>query len=405
MDRATKTLDEYFKDIHANYRAIDGLILKPGKADTEEIVARLSEQRRAAKSSAEKAIYSYLLARAHYWRGFHEFKATRDPEIFATLRPKVFAEFLAAFTDVTSAEETQAVTDEVRQDVVRAFASALATNLWGANLSPEEKQQAVTEFVDVVERMPGHEDIFPSGESLARMYRNLGIETRLVRVIPEELPTECDRLFALIDKARGVVPPERLLPIAEAIERDHMSRVEKVPDRLQALAEIYRLNGLFDRAFRLLSVAASKNSQYCFDLYALSLNGKLNIPPAERNAYLDRFIAGGSSARRGSPGASGATYSRSEGYGRVVRYLSSAGRYKECLDLIARYEGDNSFERGVREPVDILLAKARCLDKTGDIQAALAAYRAFLEKATGWGGSYVRSRELAKQRILQLAAK
>ena len=184
MDRATRPLGEYLKDIRANYKAIDGLVLKRGTADTEDVVARLEKERLAAKSSLDKAIYGYLLARAHYWRGFHEFKATRNKEVFAGLRPKVFAEFLAAFKGINSGEDAPVVTDQVRRDIIGGFASALATNLWGGNLSPEEKQQAVVEFVDVVEKMPDRENLLPAGKTLVRMYRNLGIEGRLADLIP-----------------------------------------------------------------------------------------------------------------------------------------------------------------------------------------------------------------------------
>ena len=217
------------------------------------------------------------------------------------------------------------------------------------------------------------------------------------------LPKDYSLLLALIRKMRDVVPPEQLLPVAEAIERDHMARLEELPERLEMLADIYRLNGMYDKALRLLSLAATKKSEYYFHLYDISFREELTILPAEREEYLNKFIAGGAEGPSLDDTAPRPDYTRAEAYSCAIRCLNHAGRHQECLALIARYHEDQSFQRGVKGPVSILLTKARCLDKLGDKSAALAAYRTFKEKSANFGGPYARSRERVEQRIQKLA--
>lgn len=401
MDRATKTLDEYCKDIRANYQAVDALILKRGKSDTGEVVGRLEKERLASGNPLDKAIYGYLLARAYYWQGYHQFKATRNPDVFNPLRSQVVAEFLAAFEDINQAEPAMDRSKQVRADIIGAFASALATNLWGAALSPEEKQQAATRFVDIVEKMPEHKKLLPTGSTLAHLYRNLGIGNRLDdMMVPKELPRTYNGLMALLTEARGVVSWQELSRIAAALERDHLETLKRTPMHMQLLADAYADNGSFGKARQLLQFLADRNSQYCLDLYVLSLNDKADIPMEESQAYCDRFIAGGSPAAD----AQAPAYSRGDAYARVTRALINAKRYKQGLEIVARYNKDESFERGTLEPANILLLKARCLDGSGDKEAAVAAYETFLEESYRFGDVFSRNRERAEQRIQKLTA-
>ena len=229
-------------------------------------------------------------------------------------------------------------------------------------------------------------------------------EDRLTKQIPAKLPKDYEKLIALYDKTRGAVTPEQLMPILDAFERDHKVKLAGSTDRCLLLAADYEAAGHFEKAFGLLSRAAAKNSKYYFHLYDRSFREELNISAAEREDYLARFIAGGTTAPTLDDTARRTAYTRAAAYSRAIRGLNHAGRHQECLDLIARYHEDQSFQRGVKAPVDILLTKARCLDKTGDTRAALAVYRAFLEKAKGFSRNYVRSRERVQRRIKELSS-
>lgn len=402
MDRATKPLNVYFRNIRASYRAVDGLILKRGKADAQQIVARLSKQRDLATAPLDKAIYSYLLARAYYWRGFHQFKATRNRHVFADLRPKVVGEYLNAFKNLRSAEKNRGTTQAARKDIIGAFASALGTNLWGAKLSSEEKRRVVAQFVNVVEKMPDRGRLLPAGKRLARMYRNLGIEGRLGRMIPEELPTEYEKLAALLEKVRNVAPPEQLLPIVAAMERDHKEMFEKQPGRLALVAVVHESNGRLEKAFEYLTRAAAQSDEYYLALHMLSFRPELKVPREERDCYLDRFIEGSCTPEAKRADRTGRKYVRKDAYANATAALMRARRYEECLALIARYEKDASFQRGILEPINILLTKARCLDKLGRTQAAVAAYEAFVEKSADFPSRYGHTRARARRRIKRL---
>jgi tetratricopeptide (TPR) repeat protein len=406
MDAATKTLDEYLKDVRTNYVAVDALLLKRGKVDTQEVVARLSEQRDAAAAPLAKAIYSYLLARAYYWSGFRQFKATRNQEVFAGLAPKAFREFLVAFEEVRSLEASDPVTGRVRADIVGAFAMTLSANLWGARLSAEDKQRAVAEFVDVAEKVPEDKAAFPSGTGLSRMYRNLGIEDRLSNLLPAELPKTPQELFNLLRNVRGAVPDAQLLPVLEAIERDDRAELERFPDRSAVMADIYKSIGQTDKAFGYVGLAASKDAKYYLDVYLLSFGAKPDMSATERETYLAKFLDGASLPSNDNAVPAARRYARGRAYSTAISALRQAGRYEECLALIGQYEKDDSFKPEYIGPPSIVLDKACCLDKLGDAQAALAAYEAFLAEAEslpdGW---YARGREMAKRRVQELTGK
>ena len=248
--------------------------------------------------------------------------------------------------------------------------------------------------------------MFPSGKTLRRIYQNLGIEDRLSNLIPAELPKTPHELFDLLEHLRGVVPDAQLLPILEVIERDHRAEFEKYPGRSALMADIYKSVGQTNKALEYLNLAASKEPRHYLSLYLLSLEAKPEVPAAERETYLAKFLDAARLPQNDTARPAGHRYTLGEAYSTAISALRTAGRYQECLALIGQYERDESFQPGYVGSPSIVLDKARCLDTLGDVQGAVGAYEAFLaaseDLSVDW---YAPSRERAKERIRKLTGK
>ena len=138
LDEETLPLDEYLKDVRKNYAAIEARILKRGKGDTDQLVKRFERERKKSSNPADKAVYSYLLARTWYWNGFHQFKSTRSKDVFSSLRPRVLEEYLTAFKHVQKSGGLGGPAAPIGKQIVDTFAAALGTSIWGASLSLEQ---------------------------------------------------------------------------------------------------------------------------------------------------------------------------------------------------------------------------------------------------------------------------
>jgi len=382
MDAATKSLDEYLQDVRANFVHIDELILKRGKEDAGKVVPLFEIARNQAPVPLDRAIFSYLIARAFYWQAYHDFKSTRNPQVFVSSRPKVTAAYLDAF------EETSALTDQsgvqVRERIVASFAQALATNIWGAELLSGEKEGVIKRFVDPLERTTGAKAALLSNAAVPRMYRNLGIEDRLERSLPQPLPEDYGELTALLNRYERVLLPEQLLPIAQRLEEKHRAAIEKEPATLAQLARVYETNGKTRQAFDLYSRSAATRPEDNFRLYVLAHEEGLRIPPKQRAGYLESFLKGGRlEPRLPAP----PDYTREQGYEWVVEFLRKTDRFEECLGVIEQFAKDSLFPHADAASAKMLYHRGFCLEKLGRQTEAVRVYREMLEKAQTLPGS------------------
>lgn len=395
MDLACKPLEEYLRHLPGHFVAIDSLLLKRGKVETEQFVARITKARDTADDPVDRSICGYLLARARYWQAFHGFKTTRDRTIFDTLRPELVDEYLRTFKDLCEAERQHTVATPVYTPIILGFASALATNIWGARLSAERKGRVVREFIDVVEQTPAYLKVFDRSGKSAKMYRHLGIQSRLGPLVPSELPTDFEKLVLLLRKAGRADRPEQLLPVAAAIERDHRALLDEQPDALALVAGVYKSCGQRKKAHELLMVAAARDVRYYLSLYMLSFENQSALPHPQPEQYLTTYIRAGAPAKR--PASEG-RYTREQAYLNAARSLLRAKRYHECVLTVQRYGQDESFEHTTDGQIAMLSRKAKALEKSGDRPGALAAYRALVQKI-GDTPDHSLLRDIARRRI------
>ena len=382
MDKATKPLEEYMKDIKHSYGSIEGLLLKCNKGNLEEMLSLFHESTKASAKPLDKAAYQYLTARGYYWQSFHAFKAEKDRTIFDSVRPKIIDSYLEAFATITSIvlddrKENAAEVSDLKGHILNTFAMLLNTNIWGGMMAAEEKKEVEGKFLNKVETTPELKALLPA-DLLSGAYTRLGLIEPQAEKIPDELPKEYRKLVALLYKNIDNTAAEKLMPIIKALEEEHTEAVSKDSDLQGAMARVYLSNKDLKKAYDLYVKVAMQKPSYYLNLYMLA--PKLNKPAEERQQYLDKYLAGACEAKDGAQ-----RYDISESYERVITELFRAQEYEECMKVIARAEKEKL--KGTDVPIFlrgmVYYTKGRCYEALGKDEEAYEAYNAALSDMAG----------------------
>ena len=333
LDKETLPLDEYLKDVRKNYAAIEARILKRGKGDINQLVKRFERERKKSSNPADKAVYSYLLARAWYWNGFHRFKSTRSRDVFSSLRPRVLEEYLRAFKHTRKSGGLGGRAAPMSKQIVDTFVASLGTSIWGASLSQEQKNRVVDEFLVVLEKSPAGRDLLAASQATRHMYRNMGRPLDPELIVSRDLPEDYEGLKKVLDGYRRGVPPAAFLPVLEAIEKKHAPKLAKDPTTLGKMARIYALAGQVKDGFRLFSQAAETHTRwiprahtrYYLPLYLLSLRHKDELQEDNPRRFLEKYLSG---ARPVGAEKKWGEYTRAKAYKDAADELMRAGFYK-----------------------------------------------------------------------------
>ncbi|GEM_PF-5989976 len=389
MDKATRPLEEYMKDIKCSYGSIEGLLLKRNKGNLEDMIALFQESAKASTKPLDKAAYQYLTARGYYWQSFHKFKAEKDRTIFDKARPKVIAIYLEAFTTINSIvlddrKENAAEVFNLKGDIVNTFALLLGTNIWGGMLTAEEKKKVDSSYLQAVEK---NEDLkrYLDPTLLAAVYTRFGLADRLNDRIPQELPDDYVKLLGLLEKNIGVVPTENLLPTAEKIEKNCAEKLDKDGHTQTILAGIYKPVDK-EKSLALYIKAAKTLPEYNLEVYIMTLHG--TMPEKEREQYLQNYLD--------SSYAPKAKYDIQEAYERIAERLLQAKEHKECLKIIDR-AGKEKF-KGTEEYVGInnimSYRRGRCYEALGDKEKAYESYCSCLSGLNNMPGYRLLKKEI-----------
>ena len=388
LDEGTLPLDEDLKDVRKNYAAIEARILKRGKGDTDELVERFERERKKSGNPADKAVYSYLLARTWYWHAFHRFKSTRSRDVFSSLRPRVLEEYLRAFEHVQKSGGLGGRAAPIGKQIVDTFVAALGTSIWGASLSQEQKSRVVDEFLIVLENSPAGRDLLAANPATPLMYRNMGRPLDPELIVPGDLPEDYEGLKKVLDGYRRGAPPAVFLPVLEAIEKKHAVELAKDPTTLGKMAGIYVSAGRLKQGYRLFSQAAEAHTRwhprahtrYYLPLYLLSLRHKDELQEDNPRRFLEKYLSG---ARPVGAEKKPGEYTRAEAYKRAADALMEAGFYTECRHVVERCGDDGAAGLSFAASTRLAYYKARCLEETGEKVKAIAEYRRLLKAIEG----------------------
>ena len=396
MDKATKPLEEYMKDIKQNYDDIEGLLLMRNKGNLEEMIVIFQNSAKASVQPLDKAAYQYLTARGYYWQCINEFKAKRDRTIFDKARPKIIDSYLEAFVTINSImlndrRENIAEVSNLKGDILRSFAALLSNNIWGSKLTNDEKKKIEGGYLQVIEKNEEIKNRIPPSV-LADIYARLGMSDRLDDRIPQELPDDYVKLLGILEKNIGVVPTEKLLPVAEKIEKNYAEKLEKDGHAQAMLAGIYKPADK-EKALALYIKASKILSEYTLEVYIMALHG--TMPEKEREQHLQDYLD--------SSYAPKSKYDIQEAYEYVAEKLLQAKEYKECLKIIDRAEKEKF--KGSNECMGIYgvmyYRKGRCYEALGNKEEAYSAYCSFLSDIEN-DPRYRLNREEVGRRIAKL---
>ena len=374
MDKATKPLEEYMKDIKHSYGSIEGLLLKCNKGNLEEMLSLFHESTKASAKPLDKAAYQYLTARGYYWQSFHAFKAEKDRTIFDSVRPKIIDSYLEAFATITSIvlddrQENAVEASNLKVHIVNTFAMLLSTNIWGGMLTDEEKKRIEEKFLNKVETTPELKALLPAA-LLSGVYTRLGLLEPQTEKLPDELPKDYRKVAELLYKNKSSLPAEKLMPIVRALEEQYSEAVSKDPKLQVTMAGVYVSSKDFKRAYDLYGKAAAGKHAYYLNLYILA--PKLNLSTEERQQYLDKYIVGACKFKNDDTDG----YDTNDAYTRVTAELFRNREYEECLRVITQAEKEKL--KGTDEPIFlsgmVYYRKGRCCEILGKKEEACEAY-------------------------------
>jgi len=298
---------------------------------------------------------------------------------------------------VSAGDAPQGVVTNVLQEIVRLFAA----RSWTVGLSEEKKRAVVERFLNALEKMPEREDLLAENKTTRRLYDNLGVAARLSPLLPAELPAGFPELVALVERCADDVPAERLLPLAERLITEHAEALAGKPEAVPRVARIFWKAGDPRRSFDLYAGVAGQRPQCSLSLYILAFEPVLGISEADRQSYLEDFLANGKPAD--APSGKAFKYERHDAYQQAVHALFEAGHYAECVKLIGRCHDDTTSHYPVDMSLNMLHCKGQCLVALGDRERAAAVFREYLD-LTERSPKHARVRRLVAKELDETSA-
>jgi tetratricopeptide (TPR) repeat protein len=367
-----KDADKLLADPVANRAQIVGVLIKPGARPDTELVGLLEGRLKQATTADGKAALHFLLGKTYYWGAFRQFRQTRDRKVFGQdLVGKVVGEGLAAFEAAQAIPAGQGASG-LRQDIAVDLCDLFASNLYGEALSPELKREAVTRFIDVLEKGEQGTRGWPA-EARGKAYRNLGIAARLVREIPAEIPAERDELHKAM-KQVAAVSPQEAVRFAAALEAKQDLTSAAFESQVWDIFKVYRDAG-DPRALPWLKRVAQHYQGYNLPLYVFSRDAEPGLSVQERDKYLEAYI----SWAEASVGKDGARESPWGACDKAASELLREGDYARALHYA---------ERGLKQPspmspylASLYYAKGKCHQELRQPEQALAAFEKCIEFA------------------------
>jgi tetratricopeptide (TPR) repeat protein len=389
-----KDADKLLADPVANRAQIVGVLIKPGARPDAELVGLLQARLKQATSAEEKAAVHFLLGKTYYWGAFRQFRQTRDRKVFSQdVVGKVVGEGLAAFEAARAVPGGQG-DSRLQQDTAADLRDLFGSNLYGEALSPELKHEAVTRFIDVLEKSEQGTRGWPA-DARAKAYRNLGIAERLAREIPAEMPADREELDRTMKQVAAISPKEAVR-FAVALEAKQDLTSPAYESEVWDIFEVYRA-AADPRALPWLKRVAERFPNYCLPLYVLSRDAEPDLPVQERDKYLEAYV----SWAEASVGKENARESPISACDMVVSELLREGDYARVL----RYA-----ERGLKQPpalsphlASLYYAKGKSLQELRQPEQALAAFELCIKYAP-FSPSGPRLKERAEKAVQALQA-
>jgi tetratricopeptide (TPR) repeat protein len=365
-----KDADKLLADPVANRAQIVGVLIKPGTRPDAELVGLLEARLKQATSAEEKAAVHFLLGKTYYWGAFRQFRQTHERKVFTQdVVGKVVGEGLAAFEAAQAIPAGQGAIG-LRQDTAVDLCELFASNLYGESLSPELKRDAVTRFIDVLEKGEEGTRGWPA-DVRGKAYRNLGIAERLVQEIPAEMPTERAELHKAMKQA-AAVSPQGAVRFAVALEAKQDLTSADSESQAWDIFEVYR-DAADPRALPWLKRVAEHFHGYYLPLFAFSRDAEPGLSVQERDKYLEAYVSwteasvGKAGARESPWGACDKAASellREGEYARALRYAERGLKQSPPLSpcLASLYFAKGRCHQGLRQPEQALTAFRLCIE-------------------------------------------
>lgn len=283
--------EELWNSPGSNYAAISSIFIQPGTMKREDVLKRLNPALDTAGGAHDKAALNYLVGEAYYWGGLAELRQTRDQSVVLGLGNKAVAAYLSAWTSVTNVGAALAPgAEQLRQTIALRLSQVLSTEVCGSTLSTNLKQRVVADFID---GLPTGEksDAMKSSTIRAKVYTNLGIQTRLMEKIPTTMPTNFLAVCEAMDLAIAVGATNEALRFAANLQEAHADALAKKTLRWRQVFALYR-DSRDPRAEACVRALAAVEPQGWLDLYDYSVRRDPHFPLPQRRKCLDDYFKG-----------------------------------------------------------------------------------------------------------------
>lgn len=363
----------------SNYNAICATFIKSGVLSRDESLRKLSALLAASDGQIEKASLSYLVGEAHYWGGLTELTRTRDKAVLAMVGDDTVGAFLAAWDMIRSvAPGSDAAA--LRGTIVTRFNQILATQLCGASLSTNVKQQVIERFIERLDASEMQSTTWDV-EDRGRVFANLGIGHRLKDTMPTSTPNDFDGLWRAIRLAWAIRSTNDVLALATALETQHGAELDKRPYERRQLFKIYEACG-DQRALACISACATSDPTAWLEVYRYSVRMDGGLPKEMRLRYIENYLSAMKAAQQKEFAV----------YNPLITLLIDAGDYDTAIKYAdCALEREQSHNRMSMQAAHILRLKAIAQEKGGSGESALSTIREASRLAELFGSEGVKA--------------
>lgn len=279
-----------------NYNSLSGGIIKPGVMPQDELLKRLNPMLAKADKAQDKAAVYYLIGETYYWGGLTELRKTRNTSVLAGVGDNAITNYLVAWETVAGAGPGPDATQLV-QTITFRINQLLATEICGANLSTNVKQQVVARYID---RLPaaGSAGAEWTAVQKGKVYGNLGILNRLTLAIPTAMPTNMSGVCEAMDLAMSTGATNQALRFATHLEEKYPADLAKQPEVRRAVSRVYKATG-DPRAIPSLEALAAVDPRGWIELYEYSVRLDPKLDTEKRRKWVDAYIKGVETQRGG----------------------------------------------------------------------------------------------------------
>ncbi len=218
-----------------NYRRIRGLFIKSGAEPADALIKRFRNRLEKAETIPERAVLHYLIAETYRHEAVQNIRSEHDPAAMESLHETALPHLVKAYGEIRDSSGKEML----KTDISRALNRLLAEGA-GAKVSADMRKKLIETYIEA-----SSSSISVLGmDTMAEIYRDLGIENRLLAEYAED-PGQIHsykRLLKAMRRVRALKGEQAALPYAQTLwqdYRDHLMEKEEKKQDARRVMEVF----------------------------------------------------------------------------------------------------------------------------------------------------------------------